>query len=260
MNQEISTLIALQETDTKLAELDRETETLRQELAGREQSVRDKEAQAAQCRENATELERSRDAVKAAAEEAAERIREGQIRMMQVQTSREHQALLKEIEEAKKQIKDTDDQLLQLMEEAEAEEARAAELDNLCKGERKLLAVEAGRVEEAMQEIDSRRVEVLKLRSQFAEALPPARLKRYEMLLQKRKGLAVVRIIDGVCQGCFMATPPQQFNEVRKGEQICSCPACQRILYYLPSDDANGSSGKQPADADQADEAEEEEI
>jgi len=247
LNQEISTLIALQETDTKLAELDRETETLRQELAGREQAVRDKEVLADQCREKAAELEQSRHAVKAAAEEAAERIREGQIKMMQVQTSREHQALLKEIEEAKKQIKDTDDQLLQLMEEAEAEEARATELDNLCKGEQKLLADEAGRVEKAVREIDSRRGEVLKLRSQFAEALPPARLKRYEMLLQKRKGLAVVRIIDGVCQGCFMTAPPQQYNEVRKGDHICFCPACQRILYYMP-DDADDSASSQPAD------------
>jgi predicted nucleic acid-binding Zn-ribbon protein len=257
LNQEISTLIALQDTDTKLAELDRETETLRQELAGREQAVRDKETQAAQCRENAVDLEQSRDAVKAAAEAAAERIREGQIRMMQVQTSREHQALLKEIEEAKQQIKDTDDRLLQLMEEAEAEEAKAAELDNICKGEQKLLAAEAGRVDKAVREIDRRRAEVIKLRRQFAEALPSARLKRYEMLLQKRKGLAVVRIIDGVCQGCFMMAPPQQYNEVRKGEQICSCPSCQRILYYLPSDEADGSGGKQPADPDSA-EAEEE--
>ena len=258
MNQEISTLIALQETDTKLAELDRETETLRQELAGREQAVRDKEVQASLCREKAAELEQSRDAVKAAAEEAAERIREGQIRMMQVQTSRENQALLKEIEEAKKQIKDTDDQLLQLMEEAEAEEAKATELDNLCKGEQKLLAEEAGRVEQAAREIDSRRVEVLKLRRHFAEALSPARLKRYEMLLQKRKGLSVVRIIDGVCQGCFMAAPPQQYNEVRKGEHICSCPACQRILYYLPSDNADSGSGRQLTDVDDPAEAEEE--
>ena len=245
MNQEISTLIALQETDTKLAELDRETETLRQELAGREQAVRDKETLAEQCREKATELEQSRHTVKAAAEEAAERIREGQIKMMQVQTSREHQALLKEIEEAKKQIKDTEDQLLQIMEEAEAEESKATELDKLCKGERKLLADEAGRVKEAVREIDKRRAEVLKPRSQFAQALPPARLKRHEMLLQKRKGLAVVQIIDGVCQGCFMATPPQQYNEVRRGEQICSCPACQRILYYLPPPPADDEDGQE---------------
>jgi predicted nucleic acid-binding Zn-ribbon protein len=237
LNEEISTLIALQETDTKLAELDREIETLRQELAGREQAVRDKESLAGQCRETAAELEQSRHAIKVAGEEAAERIREGQIKMMQVQTSREHQALLKEIEEAKKQIKDTDDQLLQLMEQAEAEEAKAAELDNLSKGEQELLAEEAKRVEKAVQEINTRRTDVIKMRTNFAQALSTARLKRYEMLLQKRKGLAVVRIIDGVCQGCFMTAPPQQYNEVRKGEQICSCPACQRILYYVPSEE-----------------------
>jgi predicted nucleic acid-binding Zn-ribbon protein len=29
-----------------------------------------------------------------------------------------------------------------------------------------------------------------------------------------------------------MAIPPQQFNEIRKGERLHLCPTCQRILYY----------------------------
>ncbi len=252
MNEEISTLIALQETDTKLAELDREIETLRQELAGREQAVRDKEALADQCREKAIELEQSRHGIKAAAEEAAGRIREGQMKMMQVQTSREHQALLKEIEEAKKQIKDTDDELLQIMEQTEAEEAQAVELDNLCKGEQKLLAEEVGRVEKAVQEVDKRRVKVQQMRIKFAQALSTAQLRRYEVLLQKRKGLAVVRILDGVCQGCFMAAPPQQFNNVRRGDKLYSCPSCQRIFYYIPEE--NGGSMKAASIEDDEDE------
>ncbi|MCI5146993.1 MAG: hypothetical protein D3923_16090 [Candidatus Electrothrix sp. AR3] len=30
-----------------------------------------------------------------------------------------------------------------------------------------------------------------------------------------------------------MTVPPQQYNEALKGNQLCFCPACQRILYYL---------------------------
>ena len=50
----------------------------------------------------AKEFEQSQLDIKIANEEAATRIKERQNKMMQVQTSREHQALLKEIEDAKK--------------------------------------------------------------------------------------------------------------------------------------------------------------
>lgn len=232
MNDELSRLIALQEFDTELTGFDREAERLRQELTARELAAKDREAQAGQCRERAAELEQSREAIRAAGEEAAERIKERQVKMMQVQTSREHQALLKEIEDAKKQIRDTEEQMLQAEEDAEAELKRAAELEQLCKGELKLLAEEAKKTEEAVRQIAARRAEVEASRSQLAKEIPAAQLKRYDKLLVKRKGLAVVRIIAGVCQGCFMTVPPQQFNLVRKGGEICSCPACQRILYY----------------------------
>ncbi|WP_417911680.1 zinc ribbon domain-containing protein [Candidatus Electronema sp. TJ] len=233
MSEEISRLIALQELDSELAGLGRETEGVRQAQADREKAVSEREAQAGRCRAKAVELEQSRETIKAAGEEAAERIKERQVRMMQVQTSREHQALLKEIEDAKRQIKDTEDQLLQVMEDAEAELKKAAELENICKGERKLLAEEAAKAAEAVRQIEARRAEVLARRDQLALELPEAQRRRYEKLLAKRKGLAVVRVSAGVCQGCFMTVPPQLFNQVRKGGEICSCPACQRILFYI---------------------------
>jgi predicted nucleic acid-binding Zn-ribbon protein len=236
LNEEISKLIALQELDTELAGLDRETEKIRQAFADREKAVSEREALTVQCREKAVKLEQSREAIKAAGEEAAERIKERQIRMMQVQTSREHQALLKEIEDAKRQIRDTEEQMLQVMVEAEAEEKKAVDLENLCKGERKLLTEEATKTEAAVQQIEARRTEVLTRRKQVVQEISASQLARYDKLHKRRKGLAVVKVSGGVCQGCFMVVPPQQFNMVRKGSEICSCPACQRILFYRPDE------------------------
>jgi hypothetical protein len=233
LKDDISTLITLQEIDTELAGLDREIASIQQGLASREQAVKDREAEATKCRERAAELAESRHAVKALADEAAERIKERQVKMMQVQTSREHQALLKEIEDAKRQIRESEDQMLQVMEDAEAEEKKAAELENLCKGEHQLLTEAAAEAAAASEHVKARQAEIMSRRSQRAVELSAPLLARYSKLLVKRKGLAVVRIAAGVCQGCFMAVPPQQFNQVRKGGEISSCPACQRILYYI---------------------------
>lgn len=232
----MSRLIALQDVDTELAGFDREVERIRHELAARNQAAKDREAQAGQCRARAAELEQSREAIQAAGVEAAERIKERQVKMMQVQTSREHQALLKEIEDAKKLIRDTEDQILQAEEDAEAELKQAAELEQLCKGELKLLAEATKKAEAAIRQIEARRTEVEANRRNVAKEIPAAELKRYEKLLLKRKGLAVVRISAGVCQGCFMTVPPQLFNQVRKGNEVYSCPSCQRVLYYRPGE------------------------
>ena len=156
--------------------------------------------------------------------------------MMQVQTSREHQALLKEIEDAKRLIKETEDQLISVMEQAEQAENEAVELENLCAGEKELLDEEEKKVEAAVKKLNSRRKTVLTKRNKLAKEVRAGMIKRYDKLLQKRNGLAVVQVVDGVCQGCFMAIPPQQFNEIRKGEQIHTCPTCQRIFYYQEPD------------------------
>jgi predicted nucleic acid-binding Zn-ribbon protein len=234
LKEDISVLIALQELDTELSGFDRKIEEKKQELTAREQAIAEKEVLAGQCKEKVAELEQSQRDIKIGSEDAAERIKDRQSKMMQVQTSREHQALLKEIEDAKKTIKETEEQLLQVMEQAEVEESKAKELENLCAGERELLAEATVSVEKAVEELNDQRLAVQERRDKLARNLPSSWMKRYDKLLRKREGLAVVQVIDAVCQGCFMTIPPQKYNDIRLGEDIYSCPTCQRTLYYLP--------------------------
>ncbi len=232
----MSTLIALQKFDTELSNFDQDIENKEKELTDREQSIVDKEVIINACREKAEELSLRQRDIKATHEDAATRIKERQNKMMQVQTSREHQALLKEIEDAKKLIKDTETQLLEVMEQAETEEEKAVEQENICKGEKELLSEEAAKVEAAVKKLNTRRKTVFNKRTKLAKTLPESKMKRYNKLLKKRQGLAVVEIKDAVCQGCFMTVPAQQYNEIRQGDQIYSCPSCQRTLYYLAPD------------------------
>ena len=43
--------------------------------------------------------------------------------------------------------------------------------------------------------------------------------------------------------GCHMTLPPQQVNEVLKGDKLNLCPTCQRILYYeAPEEEAESGT------------------
>ena len=37
---------------------------------------------------------------------------------------------------------------------------------------------------------------------------------------------------DGICSGCNIAVPPQSFIELQRGQQILSCPNCQRLIFW----------------------------
>lgn len=242
MNEEISKLIDLQGIDSEIDGFDQEIRAREQEVTAREQSIADKEAEAGRLKTLAEELAQKQRDLKAGLEDAQARIKDRQNKMMQVQTSREHQALLKEIEEYKKQIKASEERTLQLMAEAEETEKKAEELISLCAGEKELLTEETENAKKAVSRIATRKKTVLDRRETLTPELRPGTLKRYDMLRQKRSGAAVVPTKNGICQGCFMTIPPQQENEVRKGEKLNFCPTCQRILYFLAED-------TEPADA-----------
>jgi len=233
MNQ----LIALQEIDAEIAGFDQAIDEQQQEISNREQSISEKKSAITACLDKTKSLEQKKRDVEVENEDAGERIKDRQHKMMQVQTSREHQALLKEIEDNKRLIKESDEQLLTVMEEMEQAEKEATELENLLTGEQELLNEETGTVTKKIKKIETRRKTVAGKRKKLAETLNAGRLKRYDMLLKKREGLAVARTIAGVCQGCFMTVPPQQFNEIRKGDKIQVCPTCQRMLYFQEETD-----------------------
>jgi predicted nucleic acid-binding Zn-ribbon protein len=233
LNEEIITLIALQELDTEIAGFTRQVDEKNKEIMERKESIADKEEQIVLCRKKIQDLEERQRDLKAEHEDAQIRIKDRQNKMMLVQTSREHQALLKEIEDAKKAIKESEELQLKLMEQSEVLEKEIVELENLCAAEKNLLDEAAVKADDEIGKITSRRKTVENKRQKLGTALAAKIMQRYDMLLTKRSGNAVVRTIDGICQGCFMTIPPQQFNEVRKGSSLTFCPTCHRILYYL---------------------------
>jgi len=163
-----------------------------------------------------------------------ERLRKSQERLFSVKTNKEYQAALKEIDDAKQICNDLETEILIFMEKADAL-ARAIETqereDHQWKQEfekqKEVLQIEIQKSDRELQNQKKMRVETV-------ESVEPDLVKKYDTLLQKRQGLAVVSIDDGHCQGCHMQIPPQKILEIRKGNNtdIVSCPFCNRIVYF----------------------------
>ena len=55
-------------------------------------------------------------------------------------------------------------------------------------------------------------------------------LDLYDALRESRNNLAVVRVVDGVCQGCRVELPGMEYDRFLKSDGVFTCSNCGRIL------------------------------
>ena len=87
-------------------------------------------------------------------------------------------------------------------------------------------------LEKEMISVESLVAKLSKERNELLSRLSGEAKTRYKVLMEKRSGLAVVNVKNGVCLGCYMNIPPQLFIEVTKNSQLITCPSCNRIFCY----------------------------
>ena len=232
MREEITRLMSLQAIDREL----REMESSLSSIAGRVEQLRQEtegyrtELDRLTTEEQQGALNRRRLEKELAEGEA--RTRNKRMRLNQVRTDKEMQAVAAEVESLKETNQRLEAELIGVMEAAEARGPRIKELTELVETRQtELTAAEkeiAAQVEDLKVSISKQRLD----RDQMAQNVDDALLRRYEMIFARRAGLAVSEARDGTCQGCRMRLPPQLFNELQRHQQVYYCPNCQRILYY----------------------------
>lgn len=152
-------------------------------------------------------------------------------RLPQIKTQREYLAVLKEVDAAKKQVKELNDQVAAKDRELEALMADKSEKDAELATLDEQTSTRRGEIEAAAAGLDAGLADHGRQRDGLTERLPATLRKRYDMLLERRNGLAVVEARDGACLGCHMHLPPQLFNRLYVAKDVQSCPHCSRLLY-----------------------------
>jgi uncharacterized protein len=234
LNDYLTQLVALQAIDLQIDQIENAVKSEQSALDERISALARREAVIAELQEKIAALQKEHRSLDGDMADRMDRVRERQSKMMQVQTGREQAALLKEIEEAKKNARDNEEKIIAIMETVEKLTAQIEEEKNLLKGEKLLMAEETEKVRATIETINKGKKDREKERNQHAAQINGSVLRKYDTLRQRRNGLAVINVVDGVCQGCFMAIPPQKFNQLLRGNQMFECPTCQRLMYYFP--------------------------
>jgi uncharacterized protein len=151
--------------------------------------------------------------------------------MLAVKTNEEYRALQHEIEHAQKAIRKVEDEILNLMQDAETVQAEIKTAEARLKEDQQRVHIERAALEEENKRDISALDGYLKERKEIEATVSADLIPQYERVRKYRGGIGVGPARDYVCELCQVRIRPQVFQEIKKNDQIIACDSCQRILY-----------------------------
>lgn len=168
-------------------------------------------------------------------QDSTEKVRKLKAQLMEIKTNKEYQAMLHEIGHMEKEIDDSEERLLILMDELEHQGVETGGFTKQKDEEKTQLSAEKAQLEARLVHLHDEMKRLEGEKPKILSELDPQIRKRYDRILAKLHDFAVTHVVDDVCQGCHSRIPPQAALEVKKNDQIIACQACGRILVHYPS-------------------------
>lgn len=232
MDEQLNLLIQLQELDARVRTIAEQKKRLPQILEDLDKRRAAATADLEKVKEDLLTAQKNKRDRDKDLESGAQKVEKLKARTSEIKNNKEYQALLKEIETAEQENKAIEDDILLLMEKIDAASAgiaaaeqRAREEESAIQSEQKLHEADFAKIEEELRG-------AMKVRQEFAARIDPALFVQYEKLLITKSGTAMAEARGESCSGCYMSIPPQVFVNVKKNENIITCPHCGRILYF----------------------------
>ncbi len=145
----------------------------------------------------------------------------------------EFQAMKKEIESTERSNEELSAKIKEKSAEVAKAEADFASIEPEYKKSEDLLTSIRSEVEVKIGEFDGVLNQKLDEVKQLEAACDKVLLSKYKLIRQRKYQDAIVAVVSGACQGCFMNIPPQMANMMRqRREQIDTCPNCQRLIFW----------------------------
>ncbi|MBU0672535.1 MAG: hypothetical protein KJ732_05870, partial [Candidatus Margulisbacteria bacterium] len=196
MKEDITQLRALQAIDLQISKLDGDMIAGNADIEKRQTAIEERKVTIAKLEDKIAASESRRRELEAELEDELSRIKDRQTKLMNVQTNREYQSLLKETEDGKKANTRREDDIVQLMEQVEKYKSKLEEEANVCTSEEKLLGQETKKVEKQAAELNKKKEKIEKERITKAKKISAPVLKKYDLLREKRNGIAVVGVTE----------------------------------------------------------------
>lgn len=226
----VEKLWALQSVLSSLAEKERGLHDKPEGFAAIDREYYASEAENERLKGRLEELTTSRRAAENELQDAQEVLKKYQGQLMQVKNQQQYAAAWKEIDVARRRVKELEDQLLAGMGDIEAAESALEER----RGAHEELHARYEKDHEAWQHSlgDLRsEIEATRKTVEGIEAGIPEKLKKqFYRIHQQRQGVAMAKVIERSCSQCRVQVRPQVIQQLKRGE-MAICEGCHRFFY-----------------------------
>jgi predicted nucleic acid-binding Zn-ribbon protein len=231
MNQDLKQLIRLQTIDLAIQELRTRIDKFPGIAKALGEQLRSAQSSLDSAKEKVKNNQALRKKLESEIGSIETKISKYRDQMMSVKTNDEYRALQHEIEHAQSAIRKIEDEILNLMVEAESSQAEIKAAEARVKEDQQRVDQERKQLTEVNQRDLSALESYLKGRKEIEASISADLVPRYERVRKARGGIAVAAARNEVCEICQVRIRPQVFQEIRRNDQIIACDACQRILY-----------------------------
>ena len=231
IKEEIRRLVSLQEVDKKIYGLSREKAELPKQLDDIQKEFEDKRSKF-----KALEYQRQKLLLKQKDKEGElalkeENIKKSQGQLGQLKTNKDYQTKLSEIESLKADKSIIEEDILKTMDEFDQIKKDIEIEKNALVSEEKIFNEKKSVITSRSKEIEGLLSDISGKRKILSDSVDKKILERYEHILQGKEGIAIVKVVNNSCTGCFMSLPHQVTNEIKMHDRLIMCEICSRILY-----------------------------
>jgi len=230
MRSQITALEALQQLDIELRELEDDLERYPQEISRYKEETENTKQSLAKAKEELNQTRKRKMESESKLFGNKDKIKKAEVKLFEIKTYREYEALQKEIGDVKKANADLEEDILKEMETLEGLETEVKEKENTLNEKEKeydkIIDIYNRKISEITKAYEIKKQEKKKMVS----LINPEIHTLYERI-RRRNGVVIVQARNELCTGCNMNIPPQLFNEVLTSKRMIQCPNCHRILY-----------------------------
>jgi uncharacterized protein len=232
INADLQKLLDLQKIDQIIDGFHAHLEKLPQEIEEKKLLIQQANAQIEEEKKKLTNLQLRKKEKEIEVSTQEEKVKKNEKELNSVKSNEAYKGLLTEIDAAKKQKEQTEDEILTIMLELDQvnKELKGFEVD--IKQKQQKIENEIKEKEEEIKKIQGLLEDESKKRNEFAVQIPKDIFTRYDFIRNRKKTFAIATIVGENCSGCHTLLTQSTINEVRKGKELVVCDSCARILCH----------------------------
>ncbi|MBA5866052.1 MAG: hypothetical protein GDA67_05060 [Nitrospira sp. CR1.3] len=232
MKQNLSPLIELQKLDLRIMEISEQRRKIPDRLHQMETPLREARQQLHDTNASMEALVKERRSHERDVEAQDAHNDKMRARLSEIKTNKEYQAHLFELQMANKKKSEIEDKVLACMEKIDQLQHALKEAQERVKSVEETFTQEKQVLDDLDRKLAGELAELEAQQRERASRVERGLLERYTKLKSSRKDQALAAIKGGMCSGCRLQIPPQLIAEVKRSQDLHTCPYCHRMLYW----------------------------